>query len=240
MATKDSLRNLFTQTDPLEADIGTPYPSSYSYGNNNPVVFTDPSGMRGQVAGSRNPVAQPEVPVEVLGSTTCKMCKIKSGLSRSKFRNDFTSWWKSDKSKDAKQLLAESGSGGLSKSEAFVGSLGDKAWEGYLALDNALNCFGKNDDQSCFNLVESAAASLSRSPIGMAPAVGFLIDFNVGTVKSALGSLDVAGAAMTDAGTRTYDLPTGEKLKRTTSGSVFYVSRLGGKGRFLRNCGDVG
>ena len=38
----------FTQTDPLQADVGSPYPSAYVYGNNNPLVYTDPPGMRGQ------------------------------------------------------------------------------------------------------------------------------------------------------------------------------------------------
>ena len=37
----------FTQTDPLDPDIGSPYPSAYVYGNNNPAVYTDPSGLRG-------------------------------------------------------------------------------------------------------------------------------------------------------------------------------------------------
>ena len=46
----------FTQTDPLEADVGSPYPSAYMYGNNNPLVYTDPSGLRGQKPGSSNPL----------------------------------------------------------------------------------------------------------------------------------------------------------------------------------------
>ncbi len=37
---------LFTQTDPLEVSRGVAYPSAYIYGNNNPMVFTDPSGLR--------------------------------------------------------------------------------------------------------------------------------------------------------------------------------------------------
>ena len=39
-------RYVFTQTDPLQADVGSPYPSSYVYGNNNPLVYTDPTGLR--------------------------------------------------------------------------------------------------------------------------------------------------------------------------------------------------
>jgi RHS repeat-associated protein len=38
---------IFTQTDPLAADVGSPYPSSYVYGNNNPTMYVDPSGLRG-------------------------------------------------------------------------------------------------------------------------------------------------------------------------------------------------
>ena len=53
----------FTQTDPLQADIGSPYPSAYVYGNNNPLVFTDPSGLRAQVAAG-NPIAE-QVPNEL-------------------------------------------------------------------------------------------------------------------------------------------------------------------------------
>jgi hypothetical protein len=37
----------FTQTDPLQATVGQAYPSTYIYANNNPNVYTDPSGMRG-------------------------------------------------------------------------------------------------------------------------------------------------------------------------------------------------
>jgi hypothetical protein len=47
MTTAATLRKEFTQTDPLQADVGSPYPSSYVYGNNNPNIYTDPSGMRG-------------------------------------------------------------------------------------------------------------------------------------------------------------------------------------------------
>jgi hypothetical protein len=36
----------FTQTDPLQPTVGQAYPSTYVYGNNNPTVYTDPSGMR--------------------------------------------------------------------------------------------------------------------------------------------------------------------------------------------------
>ena len=36
----------FTQTDPLKADEGSPYPSAYVYGNNKPAYFSDPSGLR--------------------------------------------------------------------------------------------------------------------------------------------------------------------------------------------------
>jgi hypothetical protein len=39
----------FTQTDPLAADTGSPYPSAYVCGNNNPNVYVDPSGMRGSL-----------------------------------------------------------------------------------------------------------------------------------------------------------------------------------------------
>jgi hypothetical protein len=49
--------NMFTQTDPLEASVGQPYPSSYVYGNNNPLVYVDPSGLQsnlGQNVVNRN------------------------------------------------------------------------------------------------------------------------------------------------------------------------------------------
>ena len=48
----ESLRaTVFTQTDPMPYGVGHPYESSYVYGFNNPNVFVDPSGLRGQVAG---------------------------------------------------------------------------------------------------------------------------------------------------------------------------------------------
>jgi Protein of unknown function (DUF2599) len=37
---------MITQTDPLQPTVGQPYPSSYVYGNNNPMAFTDPTGSR--------------------------------------------------------------------------------------------------------------------------------------------------------------------------------------------------
>lgn len=40
------LQRHFTQTDPLQADVGSPYPSAYVYGNNNPNMYVDPSGLR--------------------------------------------------------------------------------------------------------------------------------------------------------------------------------------------------
>jgi hypothetical protein len=45
------LQNLFTQTDPMPADVGSAYPSAYMYGNNDPVSFVDPSGLRGSSIG---------------------------------------------------------------------------------------------------------------------------------------------------------------------------------------------
>ncbi len=41
-----TLQNGFTQTDPRQATVGQAYPSSYVYGNNNPLVFVDPSGLQ--------------------------------------------------------------------------------------------------------------------------------------------------------------------------------------------------
>jgi Bacterial toxin 44 len=42
------LQNHFTQTDPLAPEVGSAYPSTYVYGNNNPNVYVDPSGERGK------------------------------------------------------------------------------------------------------------------------------------------------------------------------------------------------
>jgi hypothetical protein len=40
----------FTQTDPLAPDPDKSYPSAYVYGNNNPVLYSDPTGLRAGVA----------------------------------------------------------------------------------------------------------------------------------------------------------------------------------------------
>jgi hypothetical protein len=53
------LTQLFTQTDPLQADIGSPDPSAYIYGNNNPVVYTDPSGLRAVHTKNPQPIDIP-------------------------------------------------------------------------------------------------------------------------------------------------------------------------------------
>ena len=56
----------FTQTDPMPLGAGSAFESAYVYGNNNPLVYTDPSGLRGGLPGcpwSNNPIAsqQPEL-----------------------------------------------------------------------------------------------------------------------------------------------------------------------------------
>jgi hypothetical protein len=50
----------FTQTDPLPLGAGSVYESAYVYGLNNPLGYTDPSGLRGGLPGcpySANPIA---------------------------------------------------------------------------------------------------------------------------------------------------------------------------------------
>jgi hypothetical protein len=56
----------FTQTDPAPLGAGSVFESSYVYGLNSPLVYTDPSGLRGQLAGcawKNNPIAsqQPQL-----------------------------------------------------------------------------------------------------------------------------------------------------------------------------------
>lgn len=45
---------VFTQTDPLPLGAGSAFESAYVYGLNNPLVYIDPTGLRGQVAGRSN------------------------------------------------------------------------------------------------------------------------------------------------------------------------------------------
>ena len=42
---------VFTQTDPAPLGAGTAFESAYVYGLNNPVMYTDPSGLRGSMPG---------------------------------------------------------------------------------------------------------------------------------------------------------------------------------------------
>lgn len=53
MITMSILQRQFTQTDPLQPDVGSPYPSTYAYVQNNPLVYTDPSGKRGAVPSTQ-------------------------------------------------------------------------------------------------------------------------------------------------------------------------------------------
>jgi hypothetical protein len=57
--TKSLRATVFTQTDPLEADVGSAYPSAYVYGNNNPTMYVDPSGKRGMIVDTAYPVGHP-------------------------------------------------------------------------------------------------------------------------------------------------------------------------------------
>ena len=47
MTRSATLSRDFTQTDPLQPTVGQAYPSAYVYGNNNPNMYVDPSGLRG-------------------------------------------------------------------------------------------------------------------------------------------------------------------------------------------------
>jgi RHS repeat-associated protein len=77
---------MFTQTDPLQADIGSRYPSAYVYGNNNPTIYVDPSGLRGQAAcgkpgvvGSLNLFADSvfdALPLVSVGSSACENSQV--------------------------------------------------------------------------------------------------------------------------------------------------------------------
>jgi hypothetical protein len=221
----------FTQTDPLNADVTSPYPSAYVYGNNNPTVFSDPSGERGAVLGSRNPI----VPEVLAGTVTkCKVCKIR-GYSKSEFDSKFKSWLTSA---DGKSALAASSSSVLSSSQSVTVALGGKAWTGYQALDAAVQCFGNGHDDDCLNGVVNASSIFSSSPIGLAPAIGFMINFNVGVVTSTLGSLRNIDAALNEARVLK-SFPGGSQLFSSEKGSLWVTTKVGGVGKFLRDCGDI-
>jgi RHS repeat-associated protein len=56
----------FTQTDPMPYGAGSAFESAYAYALNNPLMYTDPSGLRGGLPGcpwSKNPIGsqQPEL-----------------------------------------------------------------------------------------------------------------------------------------------------------------------------------
>jgi hypothetical protein len=62
----------FTQTDPMPYGAGTAYESAYVYGLNNPLMYVDPSGLRGQLAGcpwwKKNPIVSRTVASGGFGS----------------------------------------------------------------------------------------------------------------------------------------------------------------------------
>jgi hypothetical protein len=72
---KTVVTGTFTQTDPLQPTVGQAYPSTYIYANNNPNVFTDPSGLRGGMPGaSGNGIAKSDptaLPNELASATSC-------------------------------------------------------------------------------------------------------------------------------------------------------------------------
>jgi hypothetical protein len=61
----------FTQTDPMPLGAGSAFESPYAYGLNNPLIDTDPPGLRGQLAGcawKNNPIASQQPDLMALSS----------------------------------------------------------------------------------------------------------------------------------------------------------------------------
>ena len=46
-----AVREQFTQTDPMPTGAGSAFESPYVYGMNNPLMYTDPSGLRASGLG---------------------------------------------------------------------------------------------------------------------------------------------------------------------------------------------
>ena len=82
MATKDSLRNLFTQTDPWPMGAGSSFEATYVYAGDNPVSFSDPSGMRKSSPGlvGAPPLVVPRIPSPAPGVGSNPIVDVEPGL----------------------------------------------------------------------------------------------------------------------------------------------------------------
>lgn len=111
---------MFTQTDPLQATVGQPYPSSYVYGNNNPLRFTDPNGLRSVgghgdgrgVSGDPGPVvmlASLHQDVNIPGTNKCLLFPFGKTKCAPKKLSDATKAKIDDLGTDFLETMAEAG-----------------------------------------------------------------------------------------------------------------------------------
>jgi hypothetical protein len=234
----------FTQTDPLEADVGQPYPSAYVYGNNNPVVFTDPAGLRaGRAPG--NPIVSRRTEN---GITTMRFADGRTasvaGASKTagcKISNDWKSRSKSDCQKKIEKFVAKEAKGAAKNFDQLKTI--NNALGYYDMFESARGCYsssGASGASNCTSLLTSLAGKVSGgSLISLSPTVGFLIGFNVdvagSTVKGAFANLN---AALTDPNLRSIALAEGDgaQLLVSTAGSLRFAQ--GTRTKLLVDCGD--
>jgi hypothetical protein len=242
---------VFTQTDPLQATVGQAYPSTYIYANNNPNMFVDPSGMRGQFAGSSlatNAIASQFFGLQTFDLPFCiagvighcpkeKMIKLPGGCK-------MASSWKTKSAPDCGKHLDkfyEKEAKGYLK--YFKGDKAQFVSQGlgyYDMFESARKCYQTSGAASCAGLLTTLAGKYSGgSLVSLSPTVSFLMNFNVDlAVGSVTGASENVGAGMSGLLDQELRIADNASLLISRQGSVRIRNALGTASKSLIDCND--